>query len=160
MLIEIHPGRAAGCHDGELHALVPAKEGPQAVEDFGTLFHDGEVCGEVGVKHIVEAKVAEGGCKLAGDNGAGLHAEFLSKCHANRRGGLGDDYLFRVAEVVQEAVCVVTLSECSGGADGHALTAVGAVGVLEHAVEGRGDGGLEAATYGAKNAHRLDLVAN
>ena len=160
MLVEIHPGRAAGCHDGELHALVPAKEGPQAVEDFGTLFHNGEVRGEVCVKHIVEAKVAEGGCKLAGDNGAGLHAEFLSKCHANRRGGLGYHYLFRVAEVVQEAVCVVTLRESAGGTNRHALTAVGTVGFLEHAVEGGGDGGLEAATHGTKHAHRLDLVAN
>ena len=130
------------------------------MEDFGAFFHDGKVGGEVGVEHIVEAEAAEGGRELAGYDGAGLIAEFLAEGDADGGRGLRDNDLVRVAEVVEETVRVVALGQGAGRAHRDALAAVGAVRLGEHAVEGRGDGGVEAAADGAEHAHRLDIVAH
>ena len=160
MLEEIDPSRAARSHDRQFYGLVARQESFQAFQDLGAFLHDGQVGGEVGVEDLGEAQVLEGGHQFAGDDRTGLHAEFLAEGDADGRSGLRDDDLVGIAEVVEQTVGIVTLGQGAGRADRHALAAVGAVRILEHPVEGRGDGGVETAADGTQHTHRLNGVAH
>ena len=159
MLIEVDPGRAAGSHDRKLDILVSGEEFLQALEYFGSFLHYRQVGGEISVENVVEAEFPESCCELAGHKGAGCHSEFFAEGGPDRRGRLGDHDLVGIAEVVHQLVGVVVLSQCSGRADRYALSAIGAVGILDHLVECGGDGGVEAAADSAEGSYRLDIVA-
>ena len=160
MLVEVHPSGAARSHHGQFHVLIAGKELVEATQDLGTLFHDGEVGSEVGVEHVVKAEVTQRGSQLAGNDGAGLHAELLAQSNAHGGCGLSDNHLVGVGEVVHELVGIVMLGEGTGGTYGDALAAVGTVGVHEHLVEGGSDGGVETTTDSAQHADRLHVVAD
>ena len=157
---EIHPGRAAGSHDGELHALIPTQEGFQPLQDLRPFFHNGQVGREIRIENMVEAQEPEGGGHLSGDDAARCHAEFLSERHAHGRGRLGDHHLLRIAEIFQQPVRIVPLRQGAGRTNRHALTTVGTVGFLEHPVKSRGDGGIESPADSPEHPHRLHLVAH
>ena len=79
-------------------------------EQLGAFLHDGEVGGEVGVEHGVEAQAAQGGDHLAGDQRAGRVAEALAEGGADGRGGLHDHVLGRVVQRVPDLVDLVAFS--------------------------------------------------
>ena len=160
MLIEVDPCRAAGGHDGELDRSVAGKMPLQAVYDLRTFLHYGHVGTEVGVEHIVESQFTECGGEFPGNQCSGSHAELFPEGSPYRRGRLGDDHLVMIAEVVHEAVGVVALRQGTGRTGCHALSAVGAVGVLHHLVEGRSYGGVESAADCAEGSDGLDIVAH
>ena len=88
LLHEVGPRRAAGGDERQRAALVH-----EALDELAGLLHDGDVGGEVGVEHGLEAEAAQGGVELAGEVGAGRQAEGLAEGHAHRRGDLHDAVL-------------------------------------------------------------------
>ena len=54
-----------------------------SVDEFSAFFHDGEVCGEVDVKHVVETASAECCNHLAFNVGAHRHTKFFAEAYAD-----------------------------------------------------------------------------
>ena len=92
LLNMLDPARAAGSEHRELGT------GLHLLEEFRTLFHNGEVSGEVGVVHDINAETLEGGDELAGDCLIGGHTELLCQADTDGRSVLDNNALVRVVE--------------------------------------------------------------
>ena len=158
MFEEVDPCRAAGGHNREFDTLVTRKECAEALKNLSAFFHNGKVRSEVCVEHVVKAQTAEGTCELPGNYSSGLVAEFLTKSDSYRWCGLGNDDLVGIADILEETVRIIALHKSSGRAHGNALTAVGAVRVRKHIIEGGGDSRIKSTPYCTENANRLDIV--
>ena len=158
LLHEAHPAGTAGGHERQLYALVAPDGSVQASEQLGTLLHDGEVGGEVGVEHVIETEPAQRGNHLARHAPAG-EAEILSEPDAHGGSGLYHYRLGGVGDGTEHVGDVGVLRECARGAYRHALSAVDAVGRLYGVVEGGAHHCRETAVDGREDAYRLDFVA-
>ena len=123
VLEEIHPCRAAGGQDRQLDILVATEESLEAAEKLGTLFHDGQVSTPVGVEHIVEAEGLEGGGELAGHDGTGLHAEFLTESHTHGGSHLDNRLLAGIHDGADDLGGVVDFGKSTHRTNGDALAA-------------------------------------
>ena len=131
-LQEAHPARAAGGEHGPL-VLIPVGE---ALYEFAALFHYGEVGGEVGIEHIVEAYAAEGRSHAPWCGELGIQAVALGPCGAHCGGHLNYGHGVLVVDGVVYLTGVVALPEGGGRTVGNALAAVGTLGILYPAVAG------------------------
>ena len=130
------------------------------MKEFRPLLHDGQVGGEVGVKHIVKAQPAQdGGHALYGGLLPG-HVEVLPPGGAHRGGHLDHGDLVRVGQGVKGPLGVVPLPQAAHGAVGDALAAQGAVRVLDDPVARHVDGGPAAGARQVPNAKSLNLLAH
>ena len=150
---EVDPARRAGGDHREDAAVG------DAVEEFVSLFHYGEVGGEVRVEYLVEAEAAQRGDHFAGDDFAGGEAEGFAERDARRGGGLDYGVFLRVGEGGEDFFGVVALADGRRRADGSALSAVGAGDLVEAEVEGRSDDGLESAVDVSVDVEALALMA-
>ena len=160
LLVEGDPSGAAAGEHGHLDVLIASEEFLHAAEKLGAFFHDGEVSAPVGVEDIVETEAAEGSGHLAGDDGAGFHAELFAEGDADGGSGLDDDLLGRVGEGLTHVVDVVDEGEGTHGADLDALAAVDAGAVAEFLLEGGSHHRGEAAVDAAEGADALELGAH
>lgn len=160
LLVEGDPGGAAAGEHRHLDILVASEELLHAAEELGAFLHDGEVGAPVGVEDIVEAETAQGSGHLAGDDGAGLHAELFAEGDADGGSGLHDDLLGGVGEGATHVVDVVDEGEGTHGAHLDALAAVDARAVAELLLKGGSHHRGEAAVDAAQGAHALELVAH
>ena len=88
----LYPARAAGGEHGELCTAL------ELLKELCRFLHDGEVCGERGVKHIVNAHHLECGDYLAHHGNAGGNTEFLAYADANCRSDLDCNLLAGVVD--------------------------------------------------------------
>jgi hypothetical protein len=160
MLHVVDPSwRAAGEHrKGYLLAVEECLL--QACEQLGTLFHDGQVGGEVRVEHGIEAEPPERGDHLSGHQGAGLVVELLTESAADRGRGLHDDMFLRVAESSPDLIDSGVLGDGSDRADRGALATLDAHDVAEVLRESRTDNGGESPSLRKEAADALDFVAD
>ena len=160
MFVEVYPGRAAGRHQRDRNALVSAKEFGEPFKELASFLHDGGVCREVGIKYIVESQIFKSRNHLAGNYAARSVPELFSKGNPHCWGNLYDHGLLRVLEIVYELVCISPFCKGSYRADGNALSAICAVSIFEHPVEGRGYGGIEAPSNCTKGSNCLIDIAH
>ena len=160
MLEEVDPTRAAGSQDRQTDTLVAFHELLDTAEKLGAFLHDGKVGSEVGVEHIVEAEATQGSGHLAGDDGAGGHAELFTEGHTRGRSRVDDDGLLRIVDGSHDVAGVVHLSEGADRANLDALTAHDARRVDEVLLEGRSHDGAEATVDGAQGTNGLDVVTH
>ena len=125
----VHPARAAG---GEERQPRP---GAQPRQKLGAFLHDREIGGEIGVKDVVEAKLAQRIDHPAGAHGARPEAEFLADRDPGRRGDLHHRNPTSRIERMQDIVPVRRLNEGAHRADQRALTAGNAPGLGERLLE-------------------------
>ena len=109
----------------------------EALHELAGLLHDGEVGGEVGVEHGLEAEAAQRGVELAGEVGAGRQAEGLADGHAHGRGDLHHAVLGRVVQRRPDGGGLVVLDDGAGRAVVGALAAFHAGRLGEGDVAGR-----------------------
>ena len=103
----------------------------QMLDEFTAFLHDGEVGGEVGIEDIVKAHTAESCdhalcCRLLAGQ-----TEALAPCCTDSGCDLDNGDLFGIGKSGECTLSIVTLTECSGGAMGDALSAESAVGFLD-----------------------------
>ena len=149
----VDPAGGAGSDHRENAAVF------DSAEEFGSLFHDGEVCAEVGVINFFKAESSESCDHFSGYGGADGHSEFFTESCADCGSSL-DDY------VTAEGHCFVNFfnfgfeHECTGGADGNALSAEDAGRFIERSVSGRADDCVESAVFVTENAVSVCVFAS
>ena len=132
----------------------------EALDELAALLHDGEVGGEVGVEHIVEAHLLEGGDHPLGGGEPGRQSEGLGPGGTDGRRHLDHGDLLGIGQSLIDQGGVVPLLETAHGAVGDALTAEGAVGLAQGPGPVHADGGAGAGAHHVPHAHALDLVAD
>ena len=148
----IHPGEQEVI-ERELAAVL------HSVEEFGCLFHDGEVGGEVHVVDAVEAEALDSGDHLAFNVGAGLVAEAFAEGSSDRRSGADSDVLCRVGDGVENLLRVVLLVEGADRAGDDTLTTADTAGLSELLLEEGSDVSVEAAVVRADDSDSLHILA-
>ena len=149
VLAELDPAGGAGGDHREDAAVL------HALDELGTLFHNGEVSAEVGVEDLIKAQHMQRGGHLAGDERADRHAEAFAESGADRRRGVNDNVLGRIGQSREDLGGVVLFYQSAGGADNGALTAADAGNVAQLLVKGAADLSIKAAVVGADNADVL-----
>ena len=152
-------GRTAGEHR-QGHRFLVHQRPSQAREQFRAFLQDRHVGGEVRVEHGIESEPPQGGRHFAGDERAGRIAEALAQRGANGRRRLHDDMLVRIIDRVPHAVDIGLLGDGADGTDRGALAALHAGHRGQVAIEGRADGGVEAASLRPTGADVLRLGAD
>ena len=72
------PTRTTTRHQRHFHILIPLQVFPDSLQQFRSLFHNGQVGGEIRIKNIIEAQAAEGGNHLARHQRSRLISEIAS----------------------------------------------------------------------------------
>ena len=153
---EAHPARTAACkHRPAVFALMG-----KSVDKFTALFHDRKIRREVGVKYIVEAEALETCHHSAGCRIALVEAKAFRPCNSDRRRDLHNGSDFRICQCIQHLDCVITDSQRTGRAMSHALSAEGAVGVLESPAVADVDRRTGTGSCQIPDMHALDLIAD
>ncbi len=155
LLRVIDPGGAAG---GEERNFALSFKKP--ADEFGSLFHDGEVSGEVGVEYVVESDLTERGVDLLGGKSAGLESEFFAERYADRGSDLYDGGDFRIGEAIPDLPASVRFIDGADGAVGRALAAANAGRIGEVGECRRSDDGLSAASLVLDRVDALHLLAH
>ena len=132
----------------------------QAGNQFGRFLHNGQVGGEVGVKHIVEAQCPQGGGHPVDGGQLPGQAQRLAPGRPHGGGDLHHSDLLRVGQRVEGLLGVVPLPQGAHGAVGDALAAEGTLGVLDDPVVGDVDGGASAGAGQVPDVQALHLVAD
>jgi len=139
MLTVIYPaGRAGG----------DEREGTLVIDTFnklGGFLKNGEVGGEIGVEHIVEAETAQSRNHLTLNIGADGHVEYFTECGTGSGSRLNDDALCGIGKSRPNFIRLILLVESAGGAGNDALSAGNAGDGVQRSVEGAADMGVEAA---------------
>ena len=149
----VDPAGGAGGNHGKNTAVF------DSVKKFGALFHNGEVCAEVGIINFLESKSAKGGNHFSGYGGTDGHTEFFAKGCSYCGSGLNDN-------VAAKSHCLVNFfhfgfeHKCAGGANRYALSAEDAGRFIERSVSGRADYGIEAAVFITENAVSVGVFAS
>ena len=122
-----------------------------SVKKFGSFFHNGKVCAEVGIINFFEAKSSESCNHFAGNGGSDGHSEFFAESCADCRSGLDD-------HMTAESHCFVNFADfgfkhkSTGGTYGNALSAEDAGRFIKGSVSGRAYDCVEAAVFKTENA--------
>ena len=132
----------------------------EALHEFAAFLHDGEVGGEIGVEDVVKADLPQGADHVTGGGLRRRELEGFRPRDPDGRGDLNHGGDLRVCQRVQHPVGVVTGGQSAGGAVGDALTAEGAVAVLEIAADSHIYRGAGAGAYHVPDVHSLNLVAD
>ena len=155
-LQEPHPAGAAAGEHGPGVAVAVGK----AVDELAALLHDGQVGGEVGVEHVVEAQHFQRGHHPLGGGIFGREMVVLSPGGADGGSHLHHGDLVGISQGGEDLAGVVPLLQATHGAVGDALAAEGAVGLGQGAGPGDAHGGAGAGAHNVPDAHALDLVAD
>ena len=102
----------------------------ESLYKFTAFFHDGQVGGKVGIKHIVEAQTLQGCYHTAGGALPGTQTEFLGPRHPDGRSHLNNRGDFRVSEGTQNSDGIIADCQSTGRTVGDALPAEYAVRVF------------------------------
>ena len=130
-----------------------------SVKKFGSFFHNGKVCAEVGIVNFFETESSESCDHFSGNGGADGHSEFFAESCADCRSGL-DDY------VTAESHCFVNFvnfgfkHKSAGGANGNTLAAKDAGRFIERSVSGRAYDCVESAVFKTENAVSVCVFAS
>ena len=122
-----------------------------SVKKFGSFFHNGKVCAEVGIINFFEAESSKSCNHFAGYGGADGHSEFFAESCADCRSGLDD-------HMTAESHCFVNFADfgfkhkSTGGTYGNALSAEDAGRFIKGSVSGRSYDCVEAAVFKTENA--------
>ena len=128
-------------------------------EKFGSLFHNGKVCAEVGVINFFKTESSEGGNHFSGYGGADGHSEFFAESCADCRSGL-NDYMAAKSHCFVNFVDFGFKHKCTGGTNGNALSAKDAGRFIKRFVSGRADDCVEAAVFKTENAVSVCVFAS
>ena len=150
----LDPAGAAGGEHGELCT------GLHLLQELGTLLHDGEVGGEVGVIHNVNAQTAKSRDNLAGYGLGCGHAELLSKSHTDRRGKLNHHTLVRIVDHAPHLGNLAVDGDGTRRADGCTLAAAHTARLDKHLAEAGSHDGFFAAFGKVDGADILHLGAH
>ena len=141
----VYPAGGAGSYHRKSSAVF------HSVKKFGSFFHNGKVCAEVGIVNFFKTKAAESCNHFSGNGGADGHSEFFSKGCADCRSGLNN-------YVAAESHCFIDFfnfgfkHKSAGGANGNALAAEDAGRFIERSVSCRAYDCVEAAVFKTENA--------
>ena len=130
-----------------------------SVEKFGSFFHNGKVCAEVGIVNFFKSESSESSNHFSGYGSADRHSEFFAESCADCGSGLNDN-------VAAESHCFIDFfnfgfkHKCTGGADGNALAAKDAGRFIERSVSGRAYDCVESAVFKTKNAVSVCVSAS
>ena len=133
-LAEPHPAGAAGGEHREFlfrSAVLCLCRFFDLLEELAGLLHDGQVCGEVGVKDIIEADVLEERDQAAVGRELRFEAEALTPGSADRRCHLDDRDDVRILESEEHPVEIIALTERADRTVGDTLAAEHTLGVLQ-----------------------------
>ena len=155
LLHEIGPRRAAGGDERELAALVD-----EALHELAGLLHDGEVGGEVGVEHGLEAEAAQGGVERPVRSVPGGRPKASPRATRTDGRDLHHAVLGRVVQRLPHGGGLVVLDDGAGGAVVGALAALHAGRLGERDVAGRRHAGVDAAVEEGKRPDVLHLLAD
>ena len=149
VLAELNPPwRARGNHRQYAAILY-------AIQEFGRLFHDGEVSAEVGIKYLVKAEAAQGGNHLAFYIRTNRHSKAFAQSRTNGGSGLYHNILFRVIDRRKNFIALIALGKSTCRATHNALAAGNAghfvQGTFKHAADVR----IKAAAVRADDSHML-----
>ena len=153
-----HPAGAAGGKHGPA-VLAPVGK---PLNELAALLHDGQIGGEVGVEHVVEAQTLQSSYQFAYRHLLVFvyHTEHLCPGHPYGGGHLDHSGDLRVRQSPQDLVGVIPDRQSAGGAMGDALAAEHAGSVFQIAVIADIHGGAGAGAGHIPDVHPLDLVAD
>ena len=117
----LYPGRTAACKLGQRCILFC-----NAFNQFRSLFHDGEVSGEVGVKDVIGAQLTKQPHHLFFFKTAGFQAERFRKSDANRRRSGDHNNAVGIFNGLLNLRVLIAGQKAAGRADIDALPAVDA----------------------------------
>ena len=129
LLHVVGPGRTTGCYLRKRTAILHR----QALHQLRSLFHDGEVGGEVGVEYRIGAEHPQGGVHLAGHDGARFLAEGLADGNACGGSHLNNDVLAFGPDGIEELVGFVIFIDGTDRTVGRTLTAFDAGAFVQRA---------------------------
>ena len=148
-----HPAGAAGGKHGPLIGIGVF----QTLQKLAAFLHNGQVCGKIGVKHIVHTQCAEGGGHALFGGLLLGKAQAFAPGGAHRRRDLHDGDNVRIGNVPEHLLGVIPLPQGAHGAVGDALSAQGAPGILDAEAVPNAHGGAGAYALHIPDAHVLDL---
>ena len=118
---EVDPAWTAGGNHRERTAVL------QAVKEFCTLFHDGEVGTEIRIKDLIKTEHLERGNHFPRDDFARLSAKGIAERNADGRSNLNEGVFLWIAQCVKNAIGVVFFNNGTDRADKAALSTEDAV---------------------------------
>ena len=130
------------------------------LQKLASLLHDGQIRGEVGIKHIVKSH------GLQGRHHTPRSRQLCGDLHKFRPGNtdsgshLNDSDLLRVRQSTQHPDGIVTDCQRSGRTMGHTLSAEGTIGVLQSPPVLNVHRGTGTSPSHIPDIHPLDLIAN
>ena len=145
-------GRAGGDHRKNAAVF-------HSVKELGALFHDGEVCAEIGIINFFEAESSEGCDHFSGNRSSDGITEFFAESCADRGSGL-NDYVASKGHCIVNFVDFGFEHQSAGGTNGNALSAEDAGGFIERSVSGRTDDCAESAVFVTENAVSVGVFAS
>lgn len=150
---EVDPGRTAG---GESRPLAA----PETAQEFGTLLHDDDIGGEIGVEHDIGPELAQCRDDLTLNVGPGREAEFLTETDPHRGGELEDGHDPGVEQIIEHPIGFVALPQGTGRADQDTLTAGHAGRLRLRQAVAQSDSGLQAGPGDDQRVDRLAMAAD
>ena len=132
----------------------------KTVDELTALLHDGQVGGEIGVEHIVEAHGLQSRDHTLRRGKLGVEVIVLrpGAAHGGRHLHHGD--ALRIGQRVEHLAGVIVLLQAAHGAVGDALAAEGAAALAQRAGARHAYGGVGTGAHQIPDAHGLHLVAD
>ena len=149
----VYPARGAGSYHRKNSAVF------HSAEKFGSLFHNGKVCAEIGIVNFFKTKAAESCDHFSGNGGADGHSEFFAKGSSYCRCGL-DDHMAAKGHCFIDFINFGFKHKGTGGADGNALSAEDTGRFIKASVSGRSDDCVESAVFVTENAVSVGVFAS
>ena len=122
------------------------------------LFHNGQVCGKVGIKHLVKAESAQCRSHFPLNICTDRHTECLAERRADRRCGMHNHELIGVIDRFQNLVGIVFFNDCARRAVYDALSAGDARHIGKVFFKCRTDVRVKAARIGADDRNALRVA--
>jgi len=128
-------GRAGSVH-GQLDRFIVIDQCLfKAGKQFGSLLHDGEVGGKIGIEYRVEAQVFQGGYHFTGYPFAWFKAKLFAQPDPNSRGCLHHQVFGGVGNGFPHLFDIVFLDEGTGWTVVYTLSAVGTYHLVHRVLE-------------------------
>ena len=145
-LHKAHPARAAARKHGPAAAVALALGGgAQALDQFGSLLHNGEVGREIGVEHVLKAHAAQRAGQALNGGLLARYAEFLAPGAAHGRRDLHQHDLVGISERVKHGLGIVALAQGARRTMCNALAARDAIGLADRCAPAGTHGGMRGA---------------
>ena len=132
----------------------------ETLDEFAPFFHDGQVGGEIGIKHIIKAQRPERGSHFSYRCFLMAKSKMLCPGGSHGRRDLDDGRDIRIFQRRRNFGGVVTDGQGAGRAVGDALAAKRTVRFGEFPVQAHAYCGAGTAAFHVPDLQRLDLVAD